>query len=112
RVYTAFPGLKSAFRTDFVLSDDAVITLTQRDLLPLDKAKLYEPRLRVLVDVIVEKLRVLADKTTAPDVIIVALPTTIRKLVTVPSRHKHARKPRKAATTPQTSLFDLLSGPV
>jgi hypothetical protein len=110
RAYTPFPGLKSAFRSDFVLNDDLVVTLTQRDTAPVEAAKTFEQRLRLLVDVIVDKLRVLADKTSAPDVVIVSLPTKLRKLVTVPSRHVRERQQAPQKLLPQQSLFDLLSG--
>lgn len=109
RAYTPFPGLKAAFRADFVLNDDLVLTLTQHDLVPVERSKTFEQRLRVLVDAIIDKLRVLADKTTAPDVVVIALPTTLRKLVTVPSRHVHERQAKARKTAPQRSLFDLLS---
>lgn len=109
RVYTPFPGLKAAFRADFVLNDDLVLTLTQQDLLPVERARTFEQRLKLLVDALVQKLRVLADKTTTPDVVVVALPTKLRKLVTVPSRHLHDKAPRSAKPKPQRSLFELLA---
>ena len=108
RVFTPFPGLKTAFRADFVLNEDLIQTLTQQDVLPIERARTFEPRLKLLVDVIVQKLRVLADKTTAPHVVIIALPTRLRKLVTVPSRHRHEKATPTAKPKSQRSLFELL----
>jgi hypothetical protein len=108
RVFTPFPGLKPTFRADFALNDELILTLTQQDVVRVERARTFEPRLKLLVDAVVEKLRVLADKTSAPDVVIIALPTTLRKLVTVPSRHLHDTAARVKKPLPQRSLFDLL----
>ena len=79
------PGLKTAFRAEFLLNEDLILTLTQQDTLLVERAKTFEQRVKLLVDAVIQKLTVLADKTTSPDVVVIALPTRLRKLVTVPS---------------------------
>jgi hypothetical protein len=108
RVYTPFPGMKAAFQADFLLPDALVETLTVRDIAPVQKIQLFEERIKHLVGAIVARLRVLAEKASPPDVVIVALPTDIRKLVTNPTRHAHASvKQRKIS--PQGNLLELLT---
>jgi hypothetical protein len=109
RVYTPFPGLKTAFRAEFLLNEDLILTLTQQDTLLVERAKTFEQRVKLLVDAVVQKLTVLADKTTSPDVVVIALPTRLRKLVTVPSRQLHDAAPRAKRPKPQASLLELLA---
>lgn len=95
--YPPFPGLREAFGTE-VVTEGMVETLGPRDIASLERIELFEPRVTRLVDLVVERVRVLADRDPAPDVILCALPTEIRKLVTVPSRQKtRAKAPRTLA---------------
>jgi hypothetical protein len=61
RVYPPFPGLREAFAADFVVSESLIETLGPLDIAPLEKIKFFEPRVKHLVDVLVSRLRVLAD---------------------------------------------------
>ena len=105
--YQAFPGFREAFDADFVVAEPLIETLSPFDTAPLAKMPLFEPRVKHLVDVLVTRLGVLADKPSPPDVVIIALPTEIRSLVTNPMRHLHTAKPRKRVPAPTTQQ-DLL----
>jgi hypothetical protein len=94
-----FPGFKEAFDADFVVSEGFIETLSPVDIAPLSRIRLFEPRVKHLVDLLVSRLRVLADKPSPPDVVIVALPTDVRSLVNNPTKHLHTRKPRKRAVS-------------
>jgi hypothetical protein len=91
-----FPGLQAVFDTDFVVSDQFVETISKSEVAEIENIALYEPRVTRLAAIISAKLFVLADKPTTPDVVIVALPTSLRKLCTIPSRHR--RRPLRSRT--------------
>jgi hypothetical protein len=67
-------------------------TLNPIDLAMVRKEKFFEPRVSEMVRVVMARLRVLSEKPVTPDVVIVALPSEIRKLITIPSRHASAPK--------------------
>lgn len=91
-VVPSFPGCKSVFDTDFMLVDGLIETITDRDLAELRQIKLYEPRVTKLAEILGKRLGVIADKASPPDVVIVALPTELRRLCTVPSNHQRRGK--------------------
>ena len=103
-----FPGFKEAFDAEFVVSEGLIETLSPIDIAPLNRIRLFEPRVKHLVDLLVSRLRVLADKPSPPDVVIVALPTDVRSLVNNPTKHLHTKKPRTRA--PAIDQQDLLAG--
>jgi len=88
----AFPGLRATFDTDFVLAEQLVETLSQAEIAELEGVDLFEPRVTCLATILGKRLAVLAEKATVPDVVLVALPSSIRKLCTVPSRHRRRGK--------------------
>jgi hypothetical protein len=112
RAFTAFPGVQEAFGAQFIAADTLVETLGLKELAPLLKIEPFESRVAHLVRVVTERLQVLADKPSPPDVAIVALPTDVRELVTIPSRHRRAAKERIKVSDPnaekQGSLLQFL----
>lgn len=118
-VFSAFPGITEVFGTTFDVGDGLDVVLRHRDIAELEGIKYFEPRVTRLVDMIVERLRVLADKPSPPDVVVCAMPTTVRDLCTVASRHRsrpsQPRTPEEKAAAAlaeeqrlgQTALFDM-----
>lgn len=100
-----FPGLEHVFHTTFVTSSALTETLTERDVAQIQALEVFEDRVTRLVDVLVERLRVLADKSAVPDVVVVALPSELRKTCTVPSKHR--RRNRGYKTLAQALALDL-----
>ena len=94
-VYPYFPGLEPAFGIEVVLDTGLVETLGRREVAELKRIKLYEPRVTRLVEMVVERLRVLCEKPTSPDVCIVALSSEIRALCTGITRHARRKTPRR-----------------
>ena len=94
-IYAFFPGLERAFGTEVVLDTALVETLGRREVAELERIKLYEPRVTRLVEMVTERLRVLAEKPSSPDVCIVALSGEIRRLCTRITRHRRRRGPRR-----------------
>ncbi len=98
----AFPGVRAVLDTDFILNDQFVETLSSTEVNEIETGfALFEPRVTRLAQILGERLDVLADKATVPDVVVVALPTSIRKVCTVPSNQR--RRGKTAA-----SLWELL----
>jgi hypothetical protein len=95
--YTAFPGLAQVFDTDFVISDSLVETLSRHEIAQVTQIPLFEPRISALIQLIVGRMRVLADKDPPPDVVIVALSSELRKLCTTPTKHRSAGPDRSLA---------------
>jgi len=106
-VYPPFPGFGEVFGCDFTISDSLVTTLRELDVEELRRIQFFEARVTRLVDMLVERIRVLSDKPTPPDVIICAMPTTIRDLCTVASRHRRRPQVRTKPQQPavQADLF-------
>jgi hypothetical protein len=101
-----FPGIRAVFDTDFVLSDQHIETLTSTEV---DEVRhnfdLYEPRVTRMGEILGRRLAVLADKQTVPDVVLVALPSDLRKVCTVPSKHKRrGKQPRTLSAILRASL--------
>ena len=92
-VYPFFPGLEEAFDAEFVVDEQLVQTIGPREVEELPRIEFFEPRVTRLVEMVMERLRVLAEKTT-PDVVVIALSTDVRAMCTVPSRHKRRGKRR------------------
>jgi len=89
----AFPGVRAVFDSDFILNDPFVETLSTSEINEIENGfTLFEPRVTRLAEILGGKLAVIAEKVTAPDVVVVALPTSIRKLCTVPSSHARRGK--------------------
>ena len=100
-----FPGLRAVFDTDFVLNDSFIETLSASDLAEVEGIDLFEPRVTRLADILGKRLAVLGDKATAPDIVLVALPSKIRKLCTTPSNHRRrGKRPRTLAELLNASL--------
>jgi hypothetical protein len=91
-VVPPFPGLRQVFDADFVLNENLIETLPGTIIAELQSIPLYEPRVTHLASVVGKHLTVLTEKGVAPDVVIVALPTVIRTLCTVPSKHRRRGK--------------------
>jgi hypothetical protein len=85
--YPSFPGFTEAFQANFILPDGLVETLTLRDLEEVKRSAIFEERVTCLVEILVRYLRVLAEKSAPPDVVLISLPDELRRLCTVPSRH-------------------------
>lgn len=104
-VVPKFPGIRAVFATDFVLNDQLVETLSSAELEEIRRIEVYEPRVTRLAEIIGKRLSVIADKTTVPDVVLVALPSELRKLCTTPTKHKRrGRRPRTLADILRASL--------
>ena len=86
--YPPFPGLADVFDADFTVGDNMVATLTDAEIATVLQAEFFEQKVTRLIELIVGRLGVLAEGMQAPDVVIVALPTEVRKQCTVPSHHK------------------------
>ncbi len=109
-VYPPFPGFGEVFRCDFSLNDSLVATLRDLDIEELRRIPYFESRVTRLVEMLVERMRVLNDKPAPPDVIVCAMPTVIRDLCTIASRHK--RRPVSHTRAPQPSIQpDLFANP-
>ena len=94
-IYPFFPGLEHVFGSEVVLDTALVETLGRREVAELERIKLYEPRVTRLVDMVMERLRVLGEKPAGPDVCIVALSGEIRALCTGITRHARRQRPRR-----------------
>lgn len=103
--YPPFPGLAAVFASEFIIGDGMTETVGPREMAELKQIELFEPRITRLIDLIVERLGVLADRMHDPDVVICALPTDVRELCTIPARHKtRAKQPRTLADELRASL--------
>ena len=100
-----FPGVGEVFRTTFATTDALTETLTERDVAQIQALEFYEDRVTRLVDVLIERIGVLADKPAMPDLVLVALPAELRKTCTVPSRHR--RRGQQPKTLAQALAADL-----
>jgi hypothetical protein len=87
-VFPIFPGLGPTFGAEFVLAEPMIQTLTAHDIASLENIPLFEPRVTRLVELLMDRLRVLADRPAKPDVVIIALSTEVRKLCTIASHHR------------------------
>ena len=103
-IYPFFPGLERAFDIEVVLDTALVETLGRREVAELERIKLYEPRVTRLVDMVMERLRVLGEKPASPDVCIVALSGEIRALCTGITRHARRRQPRPDSVVTSVKL--------
>ena len=93
-----FPGLAEAFDVEFLIGDGMAIELSDADVEGVLGQPFFEQKVTRLVQLIAAKTRVLAEGMQAPDVIIVALPTAIRKQVTVPKHHRTRSKQPRSLT--------------
>ena len=87
-VFPSFPGLLPTFGVEFVLAEAAIQVLNTHDIASLRQIGLFESRVTRLVDLVMDRLRVLADRPARPDVVLIALSTEVRDLCTVPSHHR------------------------
>jgi hypothetical protein len=85
--YPPFPGLKSVFDADFIADRQMVQSLGGNLEAELRRIPVFEPRVTRLIDLIIDRLRVLSEQAVPPDVVICALSNEVRKLCTTPSRH-------------------------
>ena len=103
--YPPFPGLADVFDADFTVGDNMVATLTQAEIASVLQAEFFEQKVTRLIDLIIARLAVLAEGMQTPDVVIVALPTEVRKECTIPSHHKtRGKQPRTFATVLRAAL--------
>lgn len=103
--YPPFPGLLDAFEADFSVGDNMIATLTEAEIVAVLQAEFFEQRVTRLIDLIVGRLAVLAEGMQTPDVVIVALPTEVRKQCTIPSHHKRrASQPPSLAEALKAAL--------
>jgi hypothetical protein len=93
-VYPFFPGIEQAFDAEIVVDEGLQQTLGPRDVAELRQIEFFEPRVTRLVEMVIERLKVLEEKPTRPDVVVVALSSELRAMCTVPSRHKRRGKRR------------------
>src|SRR6185437_11602730 len=90
--YPPFPGLADAFDAEFVVGENMIGTLTEAEIASVLQLEFFEQKVTRLIDLIVARLGVLAEGMHTPDVVIVALPTEVRKQCTIPSHHKSRTK--------------------
>lgn len=103
--YPPFPGLAAVFDADFAVGDNMVATLTDAEIAAVLQAEFFEQKVTRLIELIVGRLAVLAEGMQAPDVVIIALPTEVRKQCTIPSHHKtRSKQPRTLATALKAAL--------
>lgn len=104
-VVPKFPGIRPVFNTEFILNDQLVETLSSAELEEIRQIDVYEPRVTRLSEILGKRLAVIAEKATTPDVVLVALPSELRRLCTTPSRHRRqGRRPRTLADILRASL--------
>lgn len=104
-VVPKFPGIRDVYDTEFVLSEQHIETLTSGELDEVRNFDVYEPRVTRMGEILGKRLAVLADKPTRPVVVLVALPSEIRRLCTTPTKHKRrGRRPRTLADILRASL--------
>lgn len=97
-VYPFFPGVQDALGMDVVLDSALVQTINHRDIAELRAIEFFEPRVTRLVEMVIERLRVLDEKPNRPDVVVVALSDEVRGLCTQVTKHSsRAAKPRTLA---------------
>jgi len=100
-----FPGLAEAFEAEFVVGENMIATLTEADIESVLTLPFFEQKVTKLVQLVVAKNKVLAEGMQAPDVIIVALPTEVRKQCTVPKHHlTRGKQPRTLAHALKATL--------
>lgn len=100
-----FPGLADVFDVQFVVGENMVSTLTQGEIAAVLTLTFFEQRVTRLVQLVASKVKVLAEGMQTPDVIIVALPTEVRKLCTVPKHHlTRSKQPKTLAHALLTAL--------
>jgi hypothetical protein len=92
--YPPFPGLGEVFDAEFVVGENMDSELTQFEMEEMLSLPYFEQRVTQLVRLVVGKVKVLSEGMQAPDVIIVALPTEIRRKVTVPKHQRTRSKER------------------
>lgn len=92
--YPLFPGIGEVFAADFVVGENMTSELTDLEVKTLLALPFFEQKVTRLVQLIATKVQVLAEGMQAPDVVIVALPTEIRKGCTVPKHHRTRAKQR------------------
>ncbi len=90
-----FPGLVEAFDAEFVVGENMTSTLTQGEINSVLSLSFFEQRVTKLVQLVTSKTKVLSEGMQIPDVIIVALPTEVRKQCTVPKHHRTRGKQPK-----------------
>jgi hypothetical protein len=103
-VFTPFPGTRDVFDAEFTISSAHVSTLRDADIAELEQIQHFEPRVTRLVHMLIERLQVLNDKPSPPDVVVCALPTRLRELCTVPTKHKRQPKIRTREQATRASL--------
>lgn len=120
--HAMFPGLAGAFEADFVVGDNMKITLTQAEIDSVLGQTFFEQKVTRLVELVAKRLAVLADGEQKPHVVVVALPSEVRKQCTVPSKQRtrgkkvytlaHALRDQAAAdaASGQGTLFGLTEG--
>ncbi len=87
-----FPGFMEVFECEFSVGENMVATLTEPEITSVLQLEYFEQRVTRLVSLVTARLGVLAQGMQAPDVVIVALPTEVRKACTVPSNNKTRAK--------------------
>lgn len=97
-VYPFFPGVEDALGMNVVFDSALVQTISDRDISELRAIEYFEPRVTRLVEMVIERLRVLDEKPTRPHVVIVALNDEVRGLCTQITKHtSRAKRPRSLA---------------
>lgn len=97
--YPPFPGLKAVYDADFVVDSSMRQQLGGTLETELRRIQFFEPRITHLIDRICEKLRVLSEQPTAPDVVVCALSNEVRRLCSTPTKQK--RRGKKPLTIAQ-----------
>ena len=111
-VYPFFPGLEAVFGAGVVMDSSLVQTITDRDVVELQRVEYFEPRVTRLVEMVIEKMRVLEEKQNQPHVVIVALSEEVRRLCTQVTKHaSRSSRPRTLAEAAvQDEAADLREG--
>ncbi len=78
-MFPSFPGMSSntSFGCDFIVSDNHIETLSSSDIENIINTDDFIKRVNLAIGIIVERLEVISDKPSPPDVVICALPQEI-----------------------------------
>jgi hypothetical protein len=118
-LHAPFPGIRDVFAVEVSLSDSLCEVLQPAEVAAVERIPLFEPRVTRLVDIVVERVRLLGEKSSRPDVVVCALPTSLRLACTHPTLHQRRSKSHRTlgeriratlqadASVGQKNLFDL-----
>ena len=123
-LFPSFPGMssQSPFGCDLILPDNLIETISQKEIDQVINAGNFGRRMNDGVNLVIERLGILADKESPPDVVICALPKEIEdychtgydrysKEITVkltPRERRQKKKMEEDRKKGQLSLFEVM----